>query len=182
MTSVLVLNFRILLCGTKTYESMRLNSKIQNLFLEFICLLYILLFVYAAVSKLLDFENFQVQLGQSPLLSTFASWVSWLVPIIELILALLLFFPKWRMIALFAAFSLMVMFTAYIYIILNYSSFVPCSCGGILEKLGWTEHLIFNVVFIILAAAGILILAGGVPQVHRISKPAALARDRKSVV
>ncbi|MFV5687823.1 MauE/DoxX family redox-associated membrane protein [Flavobacterium sp. ZT3R25] len=154
---------------------MRLNSKIQNLFLEFICLLYILLFVYAAVSKLLDFENFQVQLGQSPLLSTFASWVSWLVPIIELILALLLFFPKWRMIALFAAFSLMVMFTAYIYIILNYSSFVPCSCGGILEKLGWTEHLIFNVVFIILAAAGILILAGGVPQVHRISKPAALA-------
>jgi uncharacterized membrane protein YphA (DoxX/SURF4 family) len=154
---------------------MRLNTKIQNLFLEFICLLYILLFVYAAFSKLLDFENFQVQLGQSPLLSAFASWVSWLVPIIELILALLLFFPKWRVIALFAAFSLMVMFTAYIYIILNYSSFVPCSCGGILEKMGWTEHLLFNVVFIMLATVGILILAGGVSQALRISKPTALA-------
>lgn len=154
---------------------MRLNTKTQKLFLECICLLYILLFVYAAVSKLLDFENFQVQLGQSPLLSAFASWVSWLVPIIELILALLLFFPKWRVIALFASFSLMVMFTAYIFIILNYSSFVPCSCGGILEKLGWTEHLIFNVFFILLAAAGILILAGGMSQAHRVSKPAALA-------
>ncbi|MNQ01726.1 Methylamine utilization protein MauE [compost metagenome] len=153
---------------------MRLNAKIQNQFLETICLVYILLFVYAAVSKLLDFENFQVQLGQSPLLSAYASWVSWLVPIIELILALLLFFPKWRVIALFAAFSLMVMFTAYIYIILNYSSFVPCSCGGILEKMGWTEHLIFNVVFIMLAAVGILILAGGVSQARRISKPTAL--------
>lgn len=154
---------------------MRLNTKIQNLFLEFICLLYILLFVYAAVSKLLDFENFQVQLGQSPLLSAFASWVSWLVPIIELILALLLFLPKWRLVALFATFSLMVMFTAYIFIILNYSPFVPCSCGGILEKMGWKEHFIFNFVFIMLAAAGILILRRGVPKAHFISKPAALA-------
>jgi hypothetical protein len=51
---------------------MRFNIKIQNLFLEFTCLLYIILFVYAAVSKLLDFENFQAQLGQSPLLSPFA--------------------------------------------------------------------------------------------------------------
>jgi uncharacterized membrane protein YphA (DoxX/SURF4 family) len=154
---------------------MRLNTKIQSLSLEFICLLYILLFVYAAVSKLLDFENFQVQLGQSPLLSAFAGLIAWLIPIIELILALLLFFPKWRLIALFAAFSLMVMFTAYIYIILNYSSFVPCSCGGILEKLSWTEHLIFNAVFLMLAAAGILIQASGDPKAHRNSKPAALA-------
>jgi hypothetical protein len=35
-------------------------------------------------------------------------------------------------------------FTTYIILILNFSSFIPCSCGGILEKLGWTEHLIFN--------------------------------------
>jgi uncharacterized membrane protein YphA (DoxX/SURF4 family) len=136
---------------------MGLNTKIQNLFLELICLLYVLLFVYAAVSKLLDFENFQIQLGQSPLLSAFASWVSWLVPTIELIIVLLLLYPKWRVIALLTAFSLMVMFTAYIFIILNYSSFVPCSCGGILEKMGWTEHLIFNIFFVILAILGLLL-------------------------
>src|SRR3970040_1025074 len=69
----------------------------------------------------------------------------------------------------------MVMFTAYIFIILNYSPFVPCSCGGILEKMGWKEHFIFNFVFIILAAAGIMILATVVPKAHLISKPAALA-------
>jgi uncharacterized membrane protein YphA (DoxX/SURF4 family) len=154
---------------------MRLNIKIQNLFLELICLLYILLFVYAAVSKLLDFENFQVQLGQSPLLSAFAGLIAWLIPIIELCIALMIVLKRWRLIGLFAAFSLMVMFTVYIYIILNYSSFVPCSCGGILEKLGWTEHLIFNIIFIVLAITGILKLAGGVPQTNRISKPAVLA-------
>ena len=136
---------------------MRLNTKIQKLFLETVCLLYVLLFVYAAVSKLLDFENFQIQLGQSPLLSAFAGWVSWLVPMIELIIVLFLLFPKWRAIALFAAFSLMIMFTTYIFIILNYSSFVPCSCGGILEKMGWTEHLIFNIFFVGLAVLGLVL-------------------------
>lgn len=136
---------------------MKLPATIKSIIIETVCLLYVLLFVYAAVSKLLDFENFQVQLGQSPLLSAFAGWVSWLVPTIELIIALLLLFSKWRVIALFAAFSLMTMFTTYIFIILNYSSFVPCSCGGILEKMGWTEHLIFNVFFVGLAVLGLLL-------------------------
>jgi uncharacterized membrane protein YphA (DoxX/SURF4 family) len=154
---------------------MKLNVKIKSIILESICLLYVLLFIYAAVSKLLDFENFRVQLGQSPLLSAFAGSIAWIVPILELFISLLIVLKRWRLIGLFAAFSLMIMFTAYIFIILNYSSFVPCSCGGILEKLGWTEHFFFNLFFIMLAAAGILILALEVPQAHRISEPAVLA-------
>lgn len=153
---------------------MKITANVRSVIIEAVCLLYVLLFVYAAVSKLLDFENFRVQLGQSPLLSAFAGLTAWLVPIIELCIALMIVLKRCRLIGLFAAFCLMVMFTAYIYIILNYSSFVPCSCGGILEKLSWTEHLIFNIVFILLAAAGILIMAGRVPRAHRISKPAAL--------
>lgn len=122
-----------------------------------ICLLYILLFIYAAASKILDFENFQVQLGQSPLLSSFTLMVSWGIPILELVIAILLTIPKFRLIGLYFSFGLMVMFTAYIFIILNYSSFVPCSCGGILEKLGWTQHMIFNFVFIVLAIIAIIV-------------------------
>lgn len=135
---------------------MKVSAAIKKGIVEVICLLYILLFVYAAVSKILDFENFQVQLGQSPLLSAFAGSVSWGVPLVELLIALLLLIPRFRFIGLLAAFSLMVMFTTYIIIILNFSSFVPCSCGGILEKMGWTEHLIFNIVFVVLALIGIL--------------------------
>lgn len=126
---------------------------------EVICLLYILLFVYAAVSKLLDFENFQVQLGQSPLFSAFAHWLAVLVPLVEILLVLLLSFHKSREIGLLFSYALMVAFTSYIYIILNYSSFVPCSCGGILEKMGWRQHLFFNLSFIVLGFLGILMLA-----------------------
>ena len=115
-----------------------------------------MLFVYAAVSKLLDFENFQVQLGQSPLLSSYASYVSWMVPTLELLIAFVLFIPKLRHYGLHACLSLMSMFTAYIYIVLHYSSFVPCSCGGILEKMSWNVHLVFNLFFVGLAVLGIV--------------------------
>jgi hypothetical protein len=130
---------------------MRLNINLRTTFLEMISLLYIMLFVYAATNKLLDFENFRVQLGQSPLLSAFAGWISWTVLIVEFTIAGFLLFPRTRIKALFAGFCLMTMFTAYIFIMLNYSSFLPCSCGGILEKMSWQEHLIFNIVFVVLA-------------------------------
>lgn len=45
----------------------------------------------------------------------------------------------------------------YIYLILNYSDFIPCSCGGISEKLSWTEHLVFNIGFIALALVAIVL-------------------------
>ena len=121
--------------------------------------LFILLFLYAAISKVLDYETFTVQLAQSPLLSAYAGIVAWLVPGVEIIIALFLVFERFRILALYAAFTLMVMFTAYIYIILNYSDFIPCSCGGVLEKLSWTQHLVFNLVFIILAGVAVFFTA-----------------------
>ncbi|HLV38544.1 MauE/DoxX family redox-associated membrane protein [Xanthomarina sp.] len=118
---------------------------------EIISMLFILLFVYASISKLLEFKDFQTQLGQSPLLGAFAIPISYGVICIELVTSILLAFKKTRIQGLYIAFMLMVMFTTYIIIILNFTSFTPCSCGGVLETLGWTEHLIFNTVFIVLA-------------------------------
>jgi uncharacterized membrane protein YphA (DoxX/SURF4 family) len=136
---------------------MKLKSNTRRIIIDSVCLLYMLLFVYAAVSKLLDFENFQVQLGQSPLLSPFAAWISWIVPFLELVIALMLMIPKRRNAALLTALSLMMMFTVYIFIVLHYSSFIPCSCGGILEKMSWNTHLVFNFVFVLLAIFAIVL-------------------------
>ncbi len=110
-------------------------------------MLFVLLFVYAAASKLMDFQQFRIELGQSPLLTAFADWFVVLVPLAEFIICLLLIIPKFRLIGLFSAYGIMVMFTVYIFIILQYTSFVPCSCGGVLEKLGWKEHMVFNLAF-----------------------------------
>lgn len=140
------------------FQVMKLHFNLKNTFVEATCLLYVMLFVYAAVSKLLDFENFQVQLGQSPLLNPFAGEISYAIPILEIVAAVVLSFPKFRKVGLLVSFALMVLFTAYIYYILNFSSFVPCSCGGILEKMGWKEHFIFNCFFILISVVAIFLL------------------------
>ena len=134
---------------------MKPTPSFKKITVDIICLLYVLLFVYAAVSKLIDFENFQVQLGQSPLLGAFAGVLVWAVPIAEIVISVLLLIKPTKYPGLLLSFCLMTCFSAYIYIILNFSESIPCSCGGILEKLGWKEHLWFNVFFVVLSAIGI---------------------------
>lgn len=136
---------------------MILKARSKEWVIDIICLVFILLFVYAAISKLLDYEQFRIQIGQSPMFSAFADWVAWSVPVVEILISFLLMFPATHLVGLYASFSLMVMFTTYIFIILNFADYVPCSCGGVLEELGWTEHLLFNCLFIVLALVAIYI-------------------------
>lgn len=119
----------------------RLRKRNISLLIKGSSFLLILLFVYAALSKILDFETFQLQLAQAPLLSAYAGVIAWLVPGVEIIISLLLMLPRFRNLALYAAFALMVIFTAYIYIILNFSDFIPCPAVGCLKNLA--GHSIF---------------------------------------
>lgn len=113
--------------------------------------------MYAAISKLLDYRQFRMQLGQSPLLARFSGLVVWAIPTIEIVISVLLIFERTRLLGLLVSFSLMIMFTAYIILITRFTASVPCSCGGILENLSWNEHLIFNVAFALLALIGIVL-------------------------
>lgn len=142
--------------GLLNHKTKAMRS-IQTIFVKTVSYFFVLLFIYASVSKLLDFENFQVQLAQSPLISAYAEPISYAVIISELIIVAFLLVPTLRAIGLYLSFGIMVSFTLYIYLILNYSDFVPCSCGGILEKMSWNQHLIFNIVCVFLSAAAIFL-------------------------
>ncbi|WP_298651309.1 MauE/DoxX family redox-associated membrane protein [uncultured Proteiniphilum sp.] len=135
----------------------KILAKNRHVIVQVICYLYVILFIYTAISKLLDFENFGIQLAQSPLLSAYAGFIAPSVIITELLIVLLLCFKATRLTGLYASLFLMVAFTVYIYLILNYSDFIPCSCGGIIEELSWTEHMVFNIGFIVLALAAIIL-------------------------
>jgi hypothetical protein len=124
---------------------------------EIVCFLFTTLFVYASLSKFIEYEKFTVQLGQSPLLTAFAKWIAWLIPSLEILISLMMTLPKLRLIGLYASFSLMVMFTTYIIAITKFSDYIPCSCGGILQNMSWNQHLIFNVAFVFLAIIAIMI-------------------------
>lgn len=129
----------------------------RNLLVEIISLLFIFLFVYAAVSKLVDFQKFEVQLGKSPLLTAYAGWVAWIIPAVEIGISIMLAAPPWRLPGLYGSFSLMLMFTGYIVAITRFSENVPCSCGGVLQNMTWDEHLVFNAGFVVLGLVGILL-------------------------
>lgn len=129
----------------------------QSILIDIIASLFILLFVYAALSKLQDFEKFNIELSKSPMLNAYSGPVSILIPIVEIVISILLAIKRFQYIALYLSFSLMVMFSAYIICILKFSSYVPCSCGGILQNMNWTQHLFFNVVFVIMGIIGVLI-------------------------
>lgn len=133
------------------------TSKRNMVIVEIISILLIILFCYAAISKLTDFKNFQVQLNKSPLLTGFVPFISWAVPIFELFVAALLVFKLTKITGLYLSLFLMMLFTTYIVIILNFSYYIPCSCGGILGSLPWRAHLIFNLFFLVIIIIGILL-------------------------
>jgi len=140
------------------YPKDSINMK-RHFFLEIICNLIILLFIYAAVSKLLDYETFKLQLGKSPFINEFSGVAAWALPVVEVFVGLALAFSKTRLIGLYASLFLMTMFSAYIYTMLHYSYYIPCSCGGILSKMGWSTHLWFNIGFVLLSIFGIFLEA-----------------------
>lgn len=127
------------------HQSQNINFLVKYFF-KGICLLYILLLTYTAVSKLLEFETFRIQLGQSPIVSIYADFLSLAVPTVEIILAALLLFPAYQRLGLVGGIFLMSAFTVYIYLMLYHSSYLPCSCGGILEEMNWHQHFYFNLV------------------------------------
>jgi len=132
----------------------------KAIFTNIIAALFILLFVYAASSKLLDYQKFRIQLGQSPLLTSFAGTVAWAIPLIEILISIILTTNRFRLSGLYASYSLMTLFSAYIIAITKFSQFIPCSCGGILQHMSWSQHFIFNIFFVLLALIGILIYPG----------------------
>src|SRR5688500_4755614 len=114
----------------------------RRIIIEIISFSFIFLFVYAAVAKLLDIEKFRIQIGQSPLLTDIAWFVAWFIPIAEIVISVFLAMPRFRHVGFLGSFGLMALFTAYIISILQFSEHIPCSCGGVLQTLGWGEHLI----------------------------------------
>lgn len=130
----------------------------RKLFPELPAILLVALFTYAAISKLIQYDTFQHQLGQSPFVTAYANVIVWLLPLSELAIAALLVIPGTRLTGLYLSFAMMLAFTIYIYAILHYSYFLPCSCGGLLSQMNWDQHFIFNIVFTLISLAGIFLL------------------------
>jgi len=123
-----------------------------------IAFLIIMLWIYAAISKLISFEEFRGQMHNQ----SFPYWVAdaaiYVVPAIELIAAGLLAFKGESVACWLVSLVLMCSFTVYIVLVLlHYWQRVPCSCGGILQHMTWKQHLVFNLTFLALITIGLIL-------------------------
>jgi hypothetical protein len=115
--------------------------------------LLIMLWGYASFSKLADYGRFvaQMQLAPIPLMKHLAPVLGVTVPLAELALIGLLFSERFRKTGLWLSFLLLFSFTVYIAMMLLSGLRLPCTCGGLISKLGWRQHIIFNAFFMLIS-------------------------------
>ena len=130
----------------------------RQILIEVIVSLYVLLFLYASLSKFLDFRTFIKEMNNQPLPNSWTPFLVWIIPCSEIALSAALIFECTRMIGLYGSLALMSFFSGYAIIILFHAfSYIPCSCGGIIKRLTWRQHLALNLFFVGLAIVGIIL-------------------------
>ncbi|WP_315815636.1 MauE/DoxX family redox-associated membrane protein [Paraflavitalea speifideaquila] len=104
---------------------------------ETVVFLFVVLFLYTGISKIMEYTVFKEQLKESPILGFAANFVARWLPIMEFLLVVLLIVPRWRLKGLYLSTALMTAFTVYIIVLMSISTDLPCSCGGVLAQLSW---------------------------------------------
>lgn len=125
-------------------------SRILNQLHSVTSYLLVFLFTYTALSKIIDHESFKSSILQSPLIKNQATAISWLIPGLEILIVIMLLFCRLRNIGLLISLLLMTMFTGYIIYMISFVPHLPCSCGGVIQQLSWSNHVWFNCAFIVL--------------------------------
>ncbi len=119
----------------------------REVILKLISFYFIFLFVYTGFSKLMDTKSLFTALRNAPLFltTTFAAFLSWVVAIAEILLAIMVGFKKTSYYGWLGVIMLLTIFTIYTAWIVFVSHFEPCTCGGLMTLLSWKQHLIFNI-------------------------------------
>lgn len=130
----------------------------KKIAIEAITAILVILWIYVGISKLIEFYNFRYQLAKWTFFKPFAVFISYAVPITELLIAVLLVPKRSRLLGLWASFVLMLVFTAYVTLILSFAKELPCTCGGVISRLNWSQHLILNIFLTLISLTGILLI------------------------
>ena len=130
----------------------------RQILIEVIVSLLVLLFLYASISKFLDFKTFIKETNNQPLPNSWTPYLVWGIPFTEVAISLSLLFERTRLLGLYGSLALMAIFSFYAIIILLHTfSYIPCSCGGIIKRLTWRQHLVLNLFFTGLSVVGIIL-------------------------
>jgi hypothetical protein len=137
------------------YNPVNVSPARNRNIVDIISALFIILFLYTAVSKIITYDALTDVLKKYPLIGDMPILTAWVIPGVELITCVLLFVPRTRVAGLYASLILMIGFTLYLVYMLAFANKLPCTCGGVLAKLSWPQHLALNLLFVLFAITGI---------------------------
>lgn len=130
--------------------------KVRDIILLTCYFLFISMFIYAAVSKLLTHQIFVLQMDRQPFPDKYTPLLAWGIPLAEIAVSIMMITTPFRKAGLYVATAMMICFTIYIILVkMNFYDDVPCSCGGAIASFTWTQHLIFNLFFVVAGFVGI---------------------------
>lgn len=101
--------------------------------------LLILLFIYTALSKPIDLQQFEGQPYRSPLVENKAAVVAWSLSLIEFLISLLLLVPKTQHSGLLFSLVLMRIFTLYVTYMKVFVPHLPAPVEELLRVLPGTS-------------------------------------------
>jgi hypothetical protein len=114
-------------------------------------------FLYSAIDKLLHINNYAYWISKTPLLKQFSKWLPYVVPFVEIVVAIMLITNRWRLLALYASFYLLIAFVGYIITMLNIVDNPPFSYGGLLIRMSWGQQVVYNGVLAFVSMIGIIL-------------------------
>lgn len=130
----------------------------RSTWVEIISALFILLFLYTAINKTLHIDSTSNVLKSTPGFREIAIPIAWGVVFAEYLVVILLFFPRTKKVGIYGSLILMAAFTLYIALMKFFlPNNLPCSCGGVISKMTWTQHLFFNIIFTTLALIALIL-------------------------
>jgi putative oxidoreductase len=126
--------------------------------IEMLSGLVALLFLYTALSKLVDLRHFVRAINNQPFDNRYTPVLVILLPAAEILAGVLLLVPRLRLAGFALSAILMLAFTGYVALVtFHFYERVPCACAGAFDQLTWLQHLIFNALFLLGSLTGLFL-------------------------
>lgn len=128
---------------------------------DFIATILIILWSYTGLEKLFHFERSRKSLHNQTFPAELSEVLVYVVPGLELLLALLLLFSVTRWWGYLGSALLLTVFITYVGLIwVGAFPRVPCNCAGLIDSMGWAAHFWMNLGLIGISIFGIWIEMG----------------------
>jgi|GEM_PF-6460506 hypothetical protein len=118
----------------------------------------IVVFLYAAAVQFVYHETYFSQLNRPRTGKVFAYIISYLLPLVHVLLAWLLWRPAKRLAGFVCAMAVMSLYTIYLFVMLPAGSKAQCHCGELWQGASLELNILFNLAVILLSAVAIILM------------------------